>query len=251
MTRSRSLLRAAALPPGEPGVQVERRSFLAVAAATLGAFATGETSAAALTGALAGPDERDTSFQKFLDEAVPVAREILADSSLAEDRYLHTIAALAVQVGDVAVPELRPSSQGERTFIGASYTEGPFVVLHWKMEPGSEIRAHAHTYGNVVTLGLEGEARVRNYEMVGSRDFETKESFRVRMTQDQLLGRGDVNLVPLEHGYVHGFVAGKQGARGLDITTRRKEKQPTPYLVLENDPIDVDARLFRGRWHFD
>ena len=35
------------------------------------------------------------------------------------------------------------------------------------MEPGTIIRTHAHTYGNVVTLGLEGSLRVQNFEMYG------------------------------------------------------------------------------------
>ncbi len=53
------------------------------------------------------------------------------------------------------------------------------------------ICTHAHTYGNVVTLGLEGQARVRNYERVDPRlDFETDQPFQVRKTIEQVLTAG-------------------------------------------------------------
>ena len=222
-----------------PGVTVARRSFLSIAAA-LGA--------SALAGPIrAGSTTRNT-WERFLDEAIPVARDLLKPEAYEEDRYLLALASHAVRIAEVALPEMRPSSQGENTFIGANHGPDPFIVLHWRMEPGSVIRTHAHSYGNVVTLGLEGAARVRNYEMIGERDFDTKETFRVRMTQDQLVLPGRVNLVPLDHGYMHGFEAGPEGARGLDITTRRKEPRQTPYLDLAAKPVDASARVYEASW---
>ena len=59
---------------------------------------------------------------------------------------------------------------------------------------------------------------------------------------------GDLNVVSLEHGYVHGFWAGPAGARGLDITTRIKPKRSTPVLAVEPEPTDAARRIFAGRW---
>jgi len=102
------------------------------------------------------------------------------------------------------------------------------------MDPGTRVEAHAHTYGNVCTIGLEGQAVVSNFEMVGPRDFDVASVFRVKRTAHQHLRRGSVNLVNLEKDYVHGTVAGPEGARGLDITTRIKPRRPgVPYLRLE------------------
>ena len=100
----------------------------------------------------------------------------------------------------------------------------------------------------MVTVGLEGEARIENYEMVGARDWDTKEPFTVRRTTDQVLLPGSINTLNLEYGYVHGFVAGPEGARGLDITTRIRPRRETPTLVVQPEPLDEERALYEGRW---
>jgi hypothetical protein len=227
-----------------PGLVVERRCFMASAAA---AFAAAGLPAFAGARAL-DPRVDVLDLGQFLAQVVPLARALVADTSFAgQARYLHTLAAHAVLLGDVAQPERRENGKGK--FIGANDggDDDPFVVLHWRMEPGTEIGAHPHIYGNVVTLGLEGEVRVSNYEIVGARDFDTKEGFVIRRTVDQWLTRGAVNLVNLERSYVHGFVAGAAGARGLDITTRIREKRPTPTLAI-GKALDPARSEFEARW---
>lgn len=225
-----------------PGVVVERRSFLGLAAAAFGLAST--------RGAGLGQDPGPIlSLEEFLEEVVPVARELKQDPSpVGEDRYLLTLASYAVRLGDVAQPEWRPSGQGEDTFIGVSWVGDPFIVLHWRMEPRSRIRLHAHTYGNVVTVGLEGQAQVRNFETLDEPDFDSSQAVRLRLTTSQILAPRSINLVPLSHGFVHGFQAGPQGARGLDITTQLRERRPTPYLELEETPVEPEDSIFMGRW---
>lgn len=261
------------------GVRVQRRSFLEFAA--LGLVAgwlprprrtllrlPGLPRSSSLAGRFDdGAPGSELTYEQFLEQAVPVARELVPGlvkhaSRIGEDRYLLALASHAVRLRDVPVPELRDNTlrpdSAARTWIGANEGSGtgggdgsaedPFVVLHWRMDPGAEIRQHPHIYGSVVTLGLEGEARIRNFEQVDGRDFGTKEPFRVRQVVDQLLLPGGINLVPLEHGYTHGFVAGPQGARGLDITTRTRARQPTPTLELSDEPLDAERALWEGRW---
>jgi len=230
-----------------PGVVVERRCFLKSAAVALGALSIPGIASAHL----ARSDERLT-YDEFLKEVVPVAKRLVGDTSLAgQQRYLLTLASIAVRLADAPLPPMRDSGQGAGpgTFIGGIPGGDPFIVLHWRMEPGSIIRPHAHTYGNVVTLALEGEVRVENFEMVGVRDFDAKGAFRARKTQSQILTPGQVNLVNLERDYVHGFQASSKGGRGLDITTRIKERrETTPYLNLSRKPLEVEPGVFEASW---
>lgn len=229
----------------ERGVIVERRSFFTVAAA---AFAAAGLPGMARARRL---DERRDAFdyEDFLAEAVPAAKSLVADTSIkGQDRYLFTLAALAVRLGDVAPPQMRSNGPGK--FIGANDGGDPFVVLHWRMEAGARIEAHPHIYGNVVTLGLEGEALVENYEVEGSRDWLAKQPFAVRRTVSQWLTRGGVNLVNLERNYCHGFTAGPNGARGLDITTRLRERVDSPSLVL-GKPLEGPCPRFEATWKYD
>lgn len=228
----------------EPGVVVERRSFLTIAAT---AFA-----AAGLPGMARAKrlDERSDAFtyEDFLAEAVPAARTLVSDESRAgQDRYLFALAAIAVRLGDVVQPKMRSNAPG--TFIGANEGGDPFVVLHWRLDPGASIGIHPHTYGNVVTLGLEGEALVDNYEVEGERDWLTTKPFVVRRTVSQWLTHGGINLVNLERNYCHGFSAGPNGARGLDITTRLRERVESPTLVLGKS-LDGPSARFEATWKY-
>jgi len=230
-----------------PGVVVERRCFLKTLAVGFGALSIRGVA----TAHLARSDERLT-YEEFLKEVAPVARKLVGDISLAgQQRYLLTLASYAVRLADAPVPAMRDSGQGAGpgTFIGAIPGGDPFIVLHWRMDPGTIIRPHAHTYGNVLTLALEGEIRVENYEMVGARDFDAKGTFRARKTQSQILTPGQVNLVNLERDYIHGFQAGARGGRGLDITTRIKERrETTPYLNLSKRPVEIEPGIYEASW---
>lgn len=236
------------LPLGETlesdlGVIVERRHVLT----TVGVLFAAAGLPGLARAAKLDPARDVYAFEDFLKEAVPLARQLVADTSLAgQDRYLLALAAIAVRMADVPVPEMRANGKG--TALGSNPGGDPFNVLHWRMEPGSRIGTHPHIYGNVVTLALEGEVHIANYEMVGVRDYDTQESFRVRRTVDQWLKPGGTNLVNLERNYMHGFVAGPSGARGLDITTRLFERRPSPTLELVGDPIDADGSIWRATW---
>ena len=162
--------------------------------------------------------------------------------------------ALAANLDDVPLPErFNETNQGIQPTdyrIGFNPGGDPFTVLHWRLEPGAKCRPHAHTYGNVVSVGLEGVVRVENYEVEGEPDYSDSGVFVVRKTVDQELGAGDVNLVSLNRNYIHGFVAGPDGARGLDITTRLKPRPDhgTPFLDIDSTPLDRFLNTFEARW---
>ncbi|MEK6322855.1 MAG: hypothetical protein AABN33_14360 [Acidobacteriota bacterium] len=230
-----------------PDVLVERRCFMRTVALAFGSLAVPGIA----TARLANASEGRLSYEEFLKEVIPVARKLVSDRSLAgQHRYLLTLASYAVRLADVPVPAMRDSGQGAGTgtFIGANPGGDPFIVLHWRMEPGTVIRPHPHTYGNVMTLSLEGEIRVENFEMTGVRDFDAKGTFKVRKTQSQVLTPGQVNLVNLERDYIQGFHAGARGGRGLDITTRIRAKRETPFLNLSSKPVELEPGIYDASW---
>ena len=239
MTTNRSQARIA---PGG------RREFL-----RFSAFAIGGTALGAPTRPIRPAVGEDLTYAEFLEEAVPLAKRLREYATRhGEDTYLMSLAALAVRLRAVDVPELRRvNGPGQPAhWLGANDTpdDCPFTVLHWKLEPNGIVRPHPHTYGSVVTLGLEGEVRIQNHETVEPADFDATGRFLLRRTNDQILRPHDVNLVPLQHGYIHGFLAGPEGARGLDITTRVRDRQPNLSVEIDQRAADEARALFEGRW---
>ena len=233
----------------EPGVVVERRSLFKTIGAALALLSLPRLEAANATEIA----NNELSFAEFLALANPIAKTLVADTSIVgQDRYLLTLASFAVRLTDVAAPEMRDSGQGAGpgTFIGFNPGGEPFTVLHWKMNPNTSIRIHAHTYGNVVTLGLEGDARIENYEMVSAKAFNPDTTFSVRRTRQQWLTRGGVNLVNLERDYIHGNTAGPNGARGLDITPRIRPKAAAPYLIFTKKS-DESSNVREAKWSIE
>ena len=239
---------------GSAGYVIERRSVLA----GLGGMIFTTIPGAQILAALGDEAEGLRSFEQFLASANPVAQGLVGDASSAgQDRYLRSVAALASNLQGIPLPgKWNFSAQGDTP---ASYSIGfhpggdPFRVLHWRLEPGASCRPHAHTYGNVVTIGLAGMARVRNYEVAGEPDYGFGGTFQVRQTVDQLLGPGAVNLVSLHRNYIHEIIAGSDGARGLDITTPLQERPEhgTPYLSMGKAPTNDFERIFDASWAFD
>lgn len=225
-----------------PGLTIARRGFFTTVAAAC--------AAARLPGAATSWRTRgdgDWTVEQFVREVTPVCKELVADgSATGQDRYLHTLASFAVRLGAVAVPDnAKEVAPGHR--IGSNHGPEPFTMLHWLLAPGAVIAPHAHTYGNVVTLGLAGECLVNNYEQVGALDWQRTGEIEVVRVQEQVLRRGDVNLVSLQRHYVHGFVAGPAGASGLDITTRILPRTKSPTLVV-GAAKDPERRTFAARW---
>ncbi len=236
-----------------PGFFISRRSLLAGLGGTLLGVMPGVRSIAALNEEMGD----GLSFEQFLAQAIPVAQSLVGDTSISgQDKYLRSIAALASGLTDVPIPgKWNNTDQGETPDsyrIGFNPGGDPFRVLHWRLEPGAICRPHAHTYGNVVSIGIEGIVRVRNYEVVGGPNYEFDGTFLVRQTVDQLLVRGSINLVSLEKSYIHGFVAGPDGARGLDITTPLKPRPAhnTPYLSIGKTPIDEFLNTYEASWEY-
>jgi len=235
----------------EPGYFVTRRRLVGSVLAALLPWPSG---------ALA--QQRPLAYDEFLALANPLADELVSDASPAgQDRYLGSLGALAGRLASVPEPaRWNDSGQGEEpgsAEIGVNPGGEAFTVLHWRLLPGARVRPHAHTYGNVVTLGLEGLARVQNFEVAGAQrrapDFEATGTFTVQQTIDQVLEPGTINLVSLARNYIHGMQAGPGGARGLDITTRLAPRPGygTPYLELGDRPLDPVARTFEARWRHE
>ena len=133
-----------------------------------------------------------------------------------------------------------------------SYRSVPFVVIQWRMHPGAILPAHCHPGASVCTLGLEGEARVRNFEIDGvapAFDAGSKESFLMRETHSQLISPGRVNTLSTLRDNIHYFEAGRDGARGIDITTPYGGDGSFSFVAFEPErPKDVRRKLYEATW---
>ena len=165
-----------------PGVSIERRSIfwapLALAAMLRPAY-----------GAVAAPPlDWDDFIRLCPADADAFARDA---SEIGQDAYLNRIAAWAVRLK--AAPETKLGAlQGldPKVEFGPSFRGVPFAVIQWRMAPHAILPAHCHPQASVCTVGMEGEARLRHFEVHGpAPDYDSgaKTPFLMRETRSQIV----------------------------------------------------------------
>lgn len=236
-----------------PGV-IERRYFIrslvAAAALTTLAAATRGGLAQELTGRTNSVGTDKLLWDDFLKEAVAVGQRLVAGPAFAVDEYLYRIGSLATRLTEIPDTKLAPyAAVDPRVFFGPSFRGAPFFIIQWRMEPGAVLPPHNHPNASVCTLGFEGEVRLRNFEILGdSPDYTSKKILRIRETHNEVITRGRINTLSPSRDNIHSFQVGREGARGIDITTLHGKTAPFSFLDIAKEPSDAEKRIFEAAW---
>lgn len=238
-----------------PGIFEERRAFLwaplGVAAAVLldGSRTVRAINREGKTGLM---NTRELAFEDFVRECGTLAKQMAGDSEPWADDHLFRLSGLAARLRLSAVPEgklgafanLNPPVE-----FGPVHFAMPLFIIKWRMAPGATLPAHNHTPGNVVTLCLEGECRVRHFEVAGREpDYSSKETFSIRETQNLLLTPGRMSSLTQKRDQIHTFQAGSRGAVGIDINVALAGDKKFSFLEFSDKPKDADRRIFEAVW---
>jgi hypothetical protein len=165
---------------------------------------------------------------------------------------LHWLALMAARLQFTTIPDTklgRFRQLDPAVYFGPSYRGKPFFIVEWRLEPGAILPPHCHPNASVCTVGIAGEARIRNFEIVGQApEFASRQAFRVRETHNEILSPGRANTLSAVRDNIHTLQAGRQGARGMDISTYHGPNIGFSFLELENKPVDAEQRLFEAVW---
>lgn len=243
--------------PGE--VRATRRETLWVGAATAAALLLAPSLATAGTRLrrqdpeTSSLDDGDLGLEELVERLFPMARDLVAAEEPAEQAYLQRVAALLSRLES-------PSEHGPRDVRAvmqrlrkerAPEVEGrfPLSVVEFDIGPGGGFSAHDHRDYNGVILGIEGEARIRNFDILGDEAVPPKDKpFRIREMRDEIITPGRISTLGRRRDNVHELVAGEEGVRVLDIFTFFTEKAGSYYLEMSQEPIDPKKRIYEARW---
>lgn len=234
-----------------PGV-VERRYFLRSSAATAAALLMLGSPARAMQ------ERADTKasatgklgWDSFIKQSVAIGKELFADPNFNFDEYLYRIGSLATRLEEIPDTKLYPyTAVDPRVFFAPSFRGSPFFIIQWRMEPGAFLPPHNHPNASVCTLGFEGEVRVRNFEIVGGApEYASKKTFNVRETRNELMSHGRISTLSPARDNIHTFQVGKEGGRGIDISTMHGTMDPFSLLNVSKEPRDIEKRIFEATW---
>ncbi len=234
----------------EPGLFIERRRLLwlpVLAAAAL-------VSPRLVLAKSRNPTSDGTkTWDEFTKECLPTAVELHKDTTAAgQDAYLYWIASKAAQLNLATVPEAKVGALeglNPKVEFGVGFRGVPFFVVEWRMAPNAFLPPHCHPNASVCTVGIDGEAQIRNFEIVGDApEFSSDKQFRVRETRQGLVSNGRIITLSARRDNIHTFQAGKNGARGIDISTYHGPNIGFSYLEIGKKALDEENHLFEAHW---
>lgn len=239
-------------PSAVPGYAEKRRYLLIGAAASVaGCLATPARLFAALDDSLS-----DSQLQRFLDASAERALALKGDDSAAgQDTYVHFLADALGAINSVSTASLGSKSwkgMEPGVFLGDAGRNQAFFVVHWRLEPGALLPPHCHPRTSVCTLGLEGSSTLRHFSLEPGapsyRDDRSSE-FLIRQTRRIELRAGTVSTLTEHRDNIHLFEGGRQGARGIDVTTDYGGDGSFSFLDVDHRrPARGGDDLYRARW---
>src|SRR5262245_63697067 len=127
------------------------------------------------------------TFDDFVKQVGSMAKQLVSDADRNEDDYLFKVASLAARTDCVPNASLGEPFKGViRT--GLNYRGSGIVVIQWSMEAGLKYPAHNHPNYNGVTVGLDGECRISNFDIVGKApDLGAPGNFKIQQAQSKLM----------------------------------------------------------------
>jgi hypothetical protein len=239
---------------------ITRRRLLWLSGMTGAAILGGPAARAAMAQPGSGPamdggDRRvtDLGWKEFLEQCLPVAEGLHRDPSRGgQDAYLYWLGSMIVRLRAADMPRARLGRFGPfepPVSFGVSFRGQPFFIVEWRLEPGATLPPHCHPNASVCTLGIEGEARIRNFEIAGhAPEYSSRRTFLVRETHDEVMAPGRLNTLSAFRDNIHTFHAGERGARGIDISTYHGPDVGFSFLDIDTRSRDPRRRLHEAAW---
>ncbi|NNF00787.1 MAG: hypothetical protein HKN25_17360 [Pyrinomonadaceae bacterium] len=192
-------------------------------------------------------------WKDFLKDVSPRAKELHKDPSIkGQDAYLYWLASMAARLNFDSIPngKLRTfANLNPPVETGLAHRGIPFFIIEWKMSANAFLPPHNHPNISVCTLCTQGEARIRNFNPNGKTPaFDSKKEFSVQETHNEILTAGRINTLSAKRDNIHEFRVGKDGARGIDITTYHGKDEGFSFLDIDTKPNDEFNRTYRATW---
>ena len=235
----------------DDGVRISRRQIFRFSAAA-GAVALWPGTGEAREYPAGADPLAPLSFERVVEQLRPLADKLITLGQPNEEAYLHTIAALLHRTqplpGQSAKQE-KPRGEMKMSYLA---NHRPLVVYQIDMAPRAKIRLHDHYNYNGVIFGVSGDVDIRNFEIDTTakkrRKRKGREEFDIRETMRVRVGAGRTSSLSRKRDNIHEVVAGKSGARLIDVFTFFTSDARSRYLDFDDKPRGKDKNLYRASY---
>ena len=185
---------------------------------------------------------------EFLSEVHALARDQVRGGGEGESTYLMSVATALTRMSAPG-SGMREAMRAFRNEHGQEGERFPIAAVVMDLQPGGGFTHHDHRDYNGIILGLGGEVRIRNYDILGDEAVPPKGStFQVRETRDDLILPGRFSMLARRAENVHDLVAGPEGGRVLDLFTYYAKGARSYFMDVDAQPRDEERRIHDAAW---
>lgn len=185
---------------------------------------------------------------EFLQQMHPRAMRFVESGGQREQAYLMSIGELMARLQPPTISEARHSMRSFRKQL--SENEG-FVmwVAMFQIDAGKGFSHHDHRDYNGLIMGVEGEAHIQNFDILGDSLVPPKgETFQIRQTRDDIVLPGGFSSLGTKRDNVHALTAGPEGATVLDVFTYMHSDARSYYMDVDATPRDAERKIYDASW---
>jgi predicted metal-dependent enzyme (double-stranded beta helix superfamily) len=225
---------------------IERRQFLRVGAGVAASLMLGLPTRSWAAEAAEAAHDNGLSWADAIALLEPAAQALTSAAEPNELAYLHDQSSILARLK--AVPD---AQFGAHLPVAAADTHKhlPLYIVQFRLAPGATLPFHDHRDYIGVLRCIEGEARVRSFNIVGDDKRPAKGTpFHIQESGDVLLKPGRSSVVARACDNVHHVVAGPAGARLLDVFTFFADSAHSVFMHVDEKPLDADKRIYGASW---
>ncbi|HZS44129.1 MAG TPA: hypothetical protein VFC63_03440 [Blastocatellia bacterium] len=237
-----------------PGAIEERRGFLWKPMLVIGGlvFAGSSKVWSQSSGSKSSLDGNDLDFNSFFNECSALANAAAKNENLNEEDHLCRLLSFVSRLRLQAVPTAKLglfAGINPPIEFGPIKVSSPLSIIQWKLAPNAVLPAHNHNPADIVSVCLEGETLVRHFDLEGpAPEYSSTQTFRIRETRSDVLTPGRVSTLTQRRDNIHTFIAGDNGALGMDVNSFLPGNKPFSFLDYSSKPIDPKRRVYEAVW---
>lgn len=188
-------------------------------------------------------------WNSFAASLMPSAlRTIVSNDSKAEEEYLSEVLELAEHLDEaIEVDAAQPFRSGVTQ--KRCLDRFPLMITEFRLDPGATIPLHDHRDYNGVLLVVDGQIRIRSFDIVGP---DTRPAagttFKIRETRNELLGPGQGSSLSRTRDNIHDIRATEHGATLIDFFTFYAPQGRSFYLAAARDLFEATPAVLEATW---
>jgi PCO_ADO len=194
---------------------------------------------------LACADDQKAAWDKFVEQLMPMARDVVGSPIPDEDWYLKRTDELLGRLACAPPADFTSGLELDSVYTLAAL---PLAAVQFKFAPWARIPHHDHRHHVGISKVLQGRVRVLSFDLIEQVEAGAGKTFAIRQVEDRILGPGDRTSLSRTRRNIHTLIAQEEGALVLDIFTYFRSDARSVYIEVKDNHLEGGKCVYLAQW---